>query len=297
MKRNASSGHHTRAHLRIHCQSGYLSPVVALTVPDVSVSGEKIAAMTTSDPDGLPHSRQRHGVCPRCNRVSNFSASRTESLVDVVVTTEDGWHSVTTERAFHVTCQGCQAKTVVIERLPDEPQVDENNDLIYEPIHWWPTPTALTGTTRGDVPADIADAFDEGVRCVSVLAPTAGVTMFRNTIAQIVNDKGSEQAKAKLLGSEKKFGNLSSAIKQMAEDRTLHDAFSAYADHVREVGNAGAHQESYETIPVEQAREVQELVGAMIDALYVQPAKWGKRMPATKKPNPGTGSSTPSSTP
>lgn len=231
------------------------------------------------DPDTLPTADDPSGLCPRCGRISNFAIHGNLDLRPPPPSAQ-GVFRRATERVTVLNCMACQLGTAVIEIKPPNSSAHEYRRA---GILWWPTPGALTEDTRSDVPPEIAAAYEEGVRCIGALAPTAAVTMFRNAIAQIVNKMGSDEAKLKLLGTEKKFGNLSSAIKQMADDRTLHDSFSIQADHVREVGNAGAHQETYEAISIQQAREVQELVGAMVDALFVQPAKWSNRMPATKK--------------
>lgn len=102
--------------------------------------------------------------------------------------------------------------------------------------------------------------------------------MFRNALAQIVQDKGSEAAKKK--------STLNDAVKQMVDDRTLHDGFKDWAEHVRKVGNAGAHQETWEAIPLVQAQELQELVSHLIESLYVQPAKLSRAIAAKKRPKP-----------
>ena len=128
------------------------------------------------------------------------------------------------------------------------------------------------------MPADIAAAFEEGVRCAAVEAPNAAVAMFRNAIAQIVQDKGSAAARSK--------PTLNAAIEQMAADKTLAEAFTSWAHHIRKIGNAGAHQESFEHIPIEQAREIQEFVSHLIDTLYIHPAKLARAMPAVKSQRP-----------
>jgi hypothetical protein len=72
-------------------------------------------------------------------------------------------------------------------------------------IHWWPTP----GSTSfgADVPIAVADAYGEGLRCLSVGAPNGAVAMFRTALTWIVNDKGSQAANNK--------GDLKDKVKQM----------------------------------------------------------------------------------
>ncbi|MDJ0399665.1 DUF4145 domain-containing protein [Rhodococcus rhodochrous] len=212
------------------------------------------------NPDTLPTSRDPSGMCPRCGRVSNFTPEKSVNLYGTV------------ETMTPLECQGCRRKTVVIEKFMSV----NGGPSRWQGVHWWPVAAAVVD--MADVPSNLASAFQEGVRCVSVEAPHAAVAMFRNALAQIVQDKGSEQAKKK--------DTLNLAIKQMVVDRTLHDGFAEWADHVRKVGNAGAHQESWDEIPLEQAQELQDLVKHLIDSLYVQPAKLARAMPARKRPKP-----------
>ncbi|NKR24832.1 DUF4145 domain-containing protein [Rhodococcus hoagii] len=168
-------------------------------------------------------------------------------------------------------CQGCGDATAVIEVYSKQ-----GSHARWRGVSWWPKPGHLSDTTG--VPADLVDAFEEGARCVGVDAPNAAVAMFRNALAQIVQDKGSDEAKNK--------DTLNKAIIQMVADRTLNDGFKEWADHVRTVGNAGAHQEAFEPIPLEQAEELMELTKHLIDTLYVGPTKLSRAMPARKRPKP-----------
>lgn len=217
------------------------------------------SAQVDRNPDTLPTSRDPSGTCPRCGRVSNFSREQTQNLRGTV------------ENVTPLRCHGCREATIVIEAFGSVDGVTK-----WRGVHWWPVAGAVID--MNDVPPNLASAFEEGVRCVSVEAPHAAVAMFRNALAQIVQDKGSEEAK--------KQNTLNLAIKQMVADRTLYDGFAEWADHVRKVGNAGAHQESWDEIPLEQAQELQDLVKHLIDSLYVQPAKLARAMPARKRPKP-----------
>lgn len=209
-----------------------------------------------SNPDTLPTSNDPSGPCPHCGRISNFQIFRKVDL-----------ERATTGNVFHqdpngspqlvvITCFGCYEKTVVVERVDELDQVT--------PVMWWPTP-GLAGIDRSVIPEAVASAYDEGVRCLAVQAPNAAVTMLRNALAQIVQDKGSEAAKGK--------NTLNAAIGQMVTDRTLWETFGTWAHNVRQMGNAGAHQESYADVTLGQAEDVRSLVGAIIDLLYVQHAR------------------------
>lgn len=233
----------------------------------------QIATNTSGDdvpnPDTLPTSGDPTGVCPRCHRHSNFTNVGFLPLV------HSGDESPPRERVVALRCQGCSAATAVIE-VKGKGQA--RFDVKRNAVHWWPVSGAIVDMT--DVPLALAEAFEEGVRCISVEAPHASVAMFRNALAHIVHDKGSEAARKK--------NTLNAAIQQMVADKTLFDAFDKWATRVRTVGNAGAHQESWENIPISQARELQDLVRQLIDFLYIQPAKFNKMMPPVKRPKPST---------
>lgn len=225
---------------------------------------------TGENPDTLPTSRDRNGRCPRCSRVCSFDLVREETLRMGRVGSSYG----VVETVTVLKCQGCKVSTAVIE----ETTALGLGYRQVQGVSWWPKPGHLNDVT--DVLPILADAFNEGARCVGVDAPNAAVAMFRNALAQIVQDKGSDAAKAK--------GTLNAAIIQMTDDRTLHDGFKEWADHVRTVGNAGAHQEAFESIPIEQAEELMGLTSHLIDTLYIQPAKLRRAMPARKRPKPTT---------
>jgi hypothetical protein len=101
--------------------------------------------------------------------------------------------------------------------------------------------------------------------------------MFRNALAQIVKDKGSETAK-KTLDS-----NLAAAIEQMTNDGDLYGPFAEWATQIRTWGNAGAHQESYEAVELEDAQDLQNLTLSMIRYLYIEPASFARRRRAARR--------------
>lgn len=226
------------------------------------------------NPDGLPGSRDPSGPCPRCGRISNFDVGQAMELrKQVPVRTGNHTYYKPPQQVTVLTCQGCGQGTVVIEqRAPGGPPGLGK----WTPLHWWPAPG--TAKDMADVPKNLAAAYQEGVRCVSVRAPHAAVAMFRNALAHIVQDKGSETAK--------KMPTLNNAIKQMVADKTLFDAFGEWATHIRTVGNAGAHQESWEEIPLEDAQDLQKITLALIENLYIRPAELTRMQRPTKRSNP-----------
>lgn len=161
------------------------------------------------DPDTLPTHLDLTGPCPSCGRTSNFEL------------TGVNWHVGDSYLAFHLTCRGCAQACIVIERYSEN---DEGT--LYEPVHWWPVPGV--GQLDPEVNAKVAVAYDEGLRCLAVLAPRAAAVMFRAMLAFVVADKGSPAAKGKM--------GLANKLKQMATDGTLHPSLASWAETVRMLG-------------------------------------------------------------
>lgn len=213
------------------------------------------------NPDTLPTSIDPSGTCPRCGRVAQFTHVHTQVLKRQISFAAAG----AVERAVILECQGCRECTVVIEVY---------SRRSAQGLHWWPMP-GFDAPDGFGVPDDVATAYNEGSRCISVDAPNAAVAMFRTAIAHIVEEKGSEAARA-----EK---DLFNRIKKMASDGALFANFGDWAHHIRMVGNAGAHGEKFDPITVDQASELQRFVSQLINFLYVQPARLAGAMAPTKR--------------
>jgi hypothetical protein len=170
-----------------------------------------------------------------------------------------------------LNCQGCRDSIIVVEkRLLRDTGL---HDWKWTGTLWWPTPGS--DGVDDSVPAEVAGAFEEGVRCIGVQAPHAAVAMFRTSLAHIVEDKGSEEARAKK--------DLFHSVERMVEDRTLWDSFGTWASHIRTTGNAGAHPEKFEPVTMAQATDMQGFIRQLIEFLYIQPARLSAAMPVTRK--------------
>lgn len=214
------------------------------------------------NPDTLPTKRDPSGQCPRCGRVSNFDVASSDSLLERIAMNTGRPHAVETVAVLQ--CHGCGGRSVVVEAQKGQH---------WHGLLWWPTP-GLEHQMAPGIPEKVAEAYLEGMRCIAVQAPNAAVAMFRTVIAQIVENKGSEAAKAK--------PNLFQRIEQMVTDRTLWEDFGVWAHHVRDTGNAGAHGEKFDPVTVEQAQALQTFIGEMINFLYTQPARRAAALGPTK---------------
>jgi hypothetical protein len=139
--------------------------------------------------------------------------------------------------------------------------------VTWEGVFWWPAPGAQT--LGPNVPPNVATAYDEGVRCLSAGAPNGAVAMFRTAMTWIVQDKGSDEAKAK--------GDLKDKVKKMVADGGLTATLGSWVDHVRLYGNAGAHPDLFGDVSLDEAKDVARLSETLIGLLYVTPAKIAQR--------------------
>lgn len=202
-----------------------------------------------NDPVTLPTSEDPGGLCPRCDRITT------------VAVRDLGWtrRRYTTggvtvlERVLALGCRGCDQATILVE---------ERSSDRWVPLHWWPSPGG--GHRDEAIPEMVWKAYEEGVRCLGIKVPNAAAAMLRSALAQVVQDKGSDEAKGKR--------SLKDAVKQMVDDGSLYPTFKEWADHIRELGNAGAHPEVFGDVTMEEATDLQELVGQLLNFLYVQPA-------------------------
>lgn len=222
--------------------------------------------------DALPDTTEPHGPCPRCGRMSNFTLQGASPLTfddSSYALDADGARQRTYfERLSVLQCQGCTQNIVVVEEqyTGGARRVDEarrSGVVEWRGIHWWPAP----GMRPGDpaVPVGVAEAVSEGVRCLAVRAPRAAAVMFRAALGQIVADRGSVAAK--------KQRTLFQQLKQMADEGTLVRDLSEWADHIRTLGNAGAHPNELDAVSMEEAEELSRLIVALIEYLYVMPAR------------------------
>ncbi len=225
------------------------------------------------DPDRLPDSSDPNGPCPRCGRVANFQPCGTADVTfrkdgGFVQYGDGSYGRQANQRAAILECSGCRDRIVVIEdELVGGRRGGRAGSVSWEGVYWWPTPGARS--LGPAVPSDVATAYDEGVRCLSAGSPNGAVAMFRTAMTWIVQDKGSEAAKAKR--------DLKEKVKQMVGDGGLTAPVGSWVDHVRLYGNAGVHPDLFGGVSLDEARDVARLTETLIELLYVTPAKIAQR--------------------
>ncbi|WP_438289531.1 DUF4145 domain-containing protein [Streptomyces sp. HUAS TT7] len=221
--------------------------------------------------DRLPDSSHQWGICPRCDRQSNFSVAATQNLTfdyaHFTVRRDGPREPQVSERICVLLCQGCRQGVLVVEEIGANGVPKRlggtSGTITWHGLHWWPSPGMQA--LDPDIPAGIADAVAEGTRCLAAQAPRAAAVLFRGALALIVEDRGSGAAKAKK--------TLFAQLKQMAVDKDLDSSLAELADHVRVVGNASAHPATLDPVSLEEAAELAEFIGHLLRFLYVMPAR------------------------
>jgi hypothetical protein len=235
-------------------------------------------AGTSRDPDRLPDSSDPSGPCPPCGRPSNFELRGTAPVtftIGVYAVGERGDQRVWHQQLAVLECAYCQQNIVVIEEeLHDGERGKKSGRVSWRGIHWWPTPGG--GTLGPDVPQMISRAYDEGARCLSASAPNGAAAMFRTALAYLVEDKGSDQARAKR--------DLKDKIIKMAYDGGLPSSLVDWATHVRLYGNASAHPDVYGDVTMEEAQEIARLIKTFAEVMYVLPATIASRQAERSAP-------------
>ena len=116
--------------------------------------------------------------------------------------------------------------------------------------------------TYQDVPEAIAAAASEAHQALGALAPRAAVAMARAVIEATAKEK-------KILG-----GSIHSKIEQLAADGHISHAMKEAAHEIRLVANEAVHGDLVdEPIGVDEGREVVELMDAILERVYQEPAK------------------------
>lgn len=196
--------------------------------------------MAAPNLDTPPTSEDPAGPCPNCGRVSSFGFESEVSVGDDQI-------------AAYLVCQGCGKGCIVVEA-----RYTDGSRVYRQGLHWWPVPGAAHLDPA--VPTGVANAYDEGVRCLAVQAPRAAAVMFRSMLAFIVADKGSEQAKQKR--------GLKARLDQMAMEGTLHPSLASWAATIKDLGNGGAHPDELPEPTQAEAEELGRLCRRVIELVY-----------------------------
>jgi hypothetical protein len=203
-----------------------------------------------SNPDSLPTPLDSTGPCSWCGRVSNFKVEDSDKWLKSEPTGYRGGFEASLTYGI-LRCDGCGNALLVV------------SDQAGDGVHWFPPPGS--GTLDKQVNAQVASAYDEGMRCLSIRANRAAAVMFRSALSLFVKDKGGENAKGER--------HLKSALKHMKNEGDLHKSLWEWADHLNQLGNEGAHPEDYDNVTAEEADGLGRFVRHLIRHEYEMPAQ------------------------
>lgn len=219
---------------------------------------------------GIPDSYLPQGLCPRCGLQSSFEVRGSFDLSfdpRFVIAQRDGSSSrISDERLTGLTCRGCSQGMAVVEEMCHQNTRPGSGAVVWRANFAWPLPTARISS---DVPAHITAIFAEAVTALAARIPRAASLMARATLEAITVDKGEAQR-----------DNLKTRIRNLASKNILQPDLAAWAEEIRLLGNAGAHDVN---APVSLA-DVEQLVSFIRELLkyfYELPAELARRRATT----------------
>lgn len=184
-------------------------------------------------------------VCPHCNVSSHFAKVWGDYVDDEFSDPDDAL------LRFCEVCDNCYKPVCGIYAA---------GGTIYDPPLVWPV--VVTRKSYPDVPDAIAAAASEAHQALGAQAPRASVAMARATVEATAKERGISK------------GNLESKIDQLAKDGHISEAMRLAAHEVRFAGNEVAHGDLVdEPITVDDAAEIVDLMDAILERVYQEPAK------------------------
>ncbi len=173
--------------------------------------------------------------CPHCKTSSKFDI-RQQMVVD------------RNERHSIVSCTICGKHTYLL--------TDTSNNLKFQ------YPIAGMSIDQS-IPQEVAEDYIEGMKCLSVGAHKAAVTMFRRSLQTALLQKGALR------------GELRNQIDELAGRNTIPSDLKDLAHNIRVTGNDGAHPNLVDIRP-EDAKEIKEFTDHFFDYVYVIPSRVAK---------------------
>jgi hypothetical protein len=176
-------------------------------------------------------------TCPHCLRDVRFDIQA----------------NVQRDREFH-QIQRCQACGGQVYRMVD---INEQGRTLAQ----WP----LKGirATHPAVPAPIAADWLEAHLCLTIRAFRGAAAMARRAVQGVAIDQGAKDAP------------LNAQLRELESKATLHLTMVEWADHIRLLGNVGAHPgaDGLETVSEEEAQDVVRFLDELLRWLYELPAE------------------------
>lgn len=235
------------------------------TNPYIAGPGERGETLPQTNPETPPDTTDPRGPCPRCGNRAGFEI--VGSLPVSYRRRGPGTEEI--DRVSALVCASCNQGVVVVEEkwIGDHPVKEEQRGgghQYWRGVFWWPAPGAADLSDA--IPAELQEAFIEGVRSHGGQSPHAAAVMFRRTVEGIVRDKGSEEA-IKQLDNNDLPGALLHMHKAGILDKTLYE----WGLEIRALGNTGGHFDAFKNVSPEQADELLALVRQLLRYIYEEP--------------------------
>lgn len=184
-------------------------------------------------------------TCPHCGIPSHFTFKGKYEY------SENPYDETESFTAILEQCDNCGMPICGVYS-PDAQDDDE--------VTIWPVVVARMDYP--DVPEAIARAAREAHQALAASAPRASVVMARATIEATAKDKGITS------------GNLVSKLEELQAAGHISEAMKEAADEIRLAGNEAAHSDIVaEKISIADAGEIADLMDAILERVYQEPAK------------------------
>lgn len=164
------------------------------------------------------------------------------------------------------TCDGCGRMSVVTWRTHFDPTDTtwqgygrDGGPEPYENARWSPPPSHQREFP--DVPDAIADAAAEAWACQAVGGTRGAVALARAVVEATAKAKGFTN------------GGLINKIEKLADEHFIRPAVRDQAHEIRHLGNDVAHGDLADPITKEDAEEVLNLMGELLNEVWQAPAR------------------------
>jgi hypothetical protein len=186
-------------------------------------------------------------VCPHCGALAHFTGVRSDTPNDHAsspLSPED----ILSRMCW--VCDNCDHPVCGVNRM----------ETGFTELFVWPETVAYW--SYDDVPEVIASTASEARQSLGAKAPRAAVAMATAVVEATAKDKGITS------------GNLQAKIDRLRADEHISEAMKEAAHEIRFAGNGAAHGDILnEPISLEAAKEIVELMDAILERVYQEPAK------------------------
>jgi hypothetical protein len=188
-------------------------------------------------------------VCPHCDVLAHFTRVWSDYLSDA----DDPFGPISREGILDRlcwVCDNCYHPVCGVHRTESG----------FTDLFVWPETVAYR--SYDDVPEAIASTASEAHQSLGAKARRAAVAMARATVEATAKNKGITR------------GNLQAKIEQLHANGLIGEDMMEAAHEVRFAGNEVAHGDILnEPISLEDAKEIVQLMDAILERVYQEPAK------------------------